>query len=154
MHSSITAVVNLYKTNTDLLFRFLEGLPENKEFTRPDEKANSANWIVGHLLNTRFEINKFAGAEGDCKWCELYCNGSKIQDSSVYPSISEMKPVWESVSKTMIEKISSLTENDLSAASELGVPNPDKDLRGLLGFFAFHEGMHMGQIVYLKRLLG
>lgn len=154
MHPSITAVANLYKSNTDLLFRFLDDLPDEKEFTRPDDKANSANWIVGHLLNTRFEINKFAGAEGDCQWCELYCNGSKIQNKSAYPSIAEMKPVWESISTKMIDSISKLSEEDLNAADSLGVPNPEKTLRGLLGFFALHEGMHFGQLVYLKRLLG
>ena len=153
MQPSIVAVANQYKINTDFLYKFLDGLSEEQEFMRPDDKANSANWLVGHLLNSRFEINKFMGEDSDCQWCDFYCNGSKIQDKSVYPSIAEMKPIWESISAKMLDSISKLNEDALNAPVSLGVPNPDKNLQGLLGFFAFHEGMHLGQILYLKRIL-
>lgn len=153
MHTSIAAVANLYKVNTELLSKLLDDLPEDQEFVRPDDKANSANWLVGHLLNSRFEINKFIGKESECQWHDLYCIGSKIQDKSVYPTISEMKPVWETISATLLDSISNLSEDALNEPNSLGIPNPDKDLRGLLAFFAFHEGMHFGQISYLKRLL-
>ena len=153
MHPTIATVASQYAINSSWAVKTLDGVTDDLEFVRPEEKANSANWIFGHILSTRYYINQQLGSDNKCEWSELYNGGVKIQDKSAYPSIALMKPIWESISAEMTGKIEKLGEEDLNAKS-ISVPNPEKNLRGVLTFFAMHETIHIGQIAYLRRLLG
>lgn len=153
MHPTIATVASQYVVNSSWAVKTLDGVTGDLEFLRPQEKANSANWIFGHILSTRYYINQQLGSDIECEWSELYNGGVKIQDNSAYPSLAKLKPIWESISAKMTAKIEQLSEEDLKAKS-IDVPNPEKNLRGTLTFFAMHETIHIGQIAYMRRLLG
>lgn len=153
MHSSIASVANLYVIHNDLLQRTIEGITDENEFTRPVGKGNSVNWIVGHIVNTRFFVNQLMGADARCEWEELYNGGVPIQDSSVYPSLTQLLSAWEKVSADLITSIGELSEEDLTAENTIGVPSKENNLRGVLTFFATHESVHIGQLAYIRRLL-
>ncbi|RME26999.1 MAG: DinB family protein [Candidatus Zixiibacteriota bacterium] len=150
-HPNFASLVQL---NTNLMDRMLDGISDDHAFTRPDGKANSAHFILGHLTASRYSMAGLLGIKEEPSWRELFSRGAEIKDTSAYPSFAELKNAWREISEKLQDRLSRIKDEELAAPSDSEYPGVDKTVGGSLVFLHFHESYHLGQLGYLRRLLG
>ena len=154
MHESIAQIADQYKLQTGVIDRILNGIPDEHLVTRPDDKANSIHFILGHITATRYSVAQMLGNSEGFAHAELFNRGAKVKDTSDYPSFLEIKAAWDQISLKMPELLAGATEEQLNTAMPFEPPAMENNLRGCLAFMAFHEAYHIGQISYVRRLNG
>jgi uncharacterized damage-inducible protein DinB len=154
MHSSITQIADQYKLQTGVIDRILDGVPQEHLTTRPDDKANSIRFILGHITHSRYAIAQLLGSEEAFAHGALFERGAKVRSDSEYPPFGEIKEAWDKISLAMPQLLEGATEEQLAAKQGFEPPGMENNLRGILTFLAFHEAYHIGQISYVRRLNG
>ena len=154
MHQTMTAVADQYKLNTKLFDKVLEGVKDNQQFTSPMEVANSVNWVAGHLVSSRYGVANMLGIEDKCPWGDMYDMGVDLKDSSEYPSLAEIKSAFKEISAKLESGLESAPESALTKEPPWQGPGMENSIRGTVAFMSFHESYHLGQLGYLRKLLG
>lgn len=148
------SIVNMLALNADALVKTLEGVTEDNAYNRPDKVCNSAHFVFGHIVTSRFEMARILGLQAENPWGKLFDYGASIQEPSSYPPLAELWAVWKTVCQRIVERLGELTDADLNAEGPFEVKPMDKTIGGCLNFLAFHETYHIGQLGYVRRFNG
>jgi len=148
-----TAAEN-YRFNSGLLDKMVSDLSPEEWLRRPGEKCNHLAWVVGHLIWARKQILKRLGTEWSQPWLGTFARGEKCEDGAAYPSPEAMLDSWREVSGILAHALDSVSEEALAAPSVNGPPSADGKFSGVVNFLAIHETYHVGQVSYLRGLLG
>jgi len=154
MHPSVIAAADSFKINTASFEQALENVQESDPFLRPMDKGNSVNFVVGHMVSSRFLVAQVIGVTEESPFGDLYRRGVEVKDASEYPSIDEIKQAWQKITPLLMKRLEDITEEELSAKPPFDVPFIENSVRGAVSFLAWHESTHLGQMAYLGRLLG
>jgi uncharacterized damage-inducible protein DinB len=142
--------------------RFLNDLSPDEWFWHPGELTTHLAWQVGHLAVAQYNlclrrIRDRIGADHALisdQYIELFQLGSQpVADRSVYPSIEEIRQVFNAVHEQAIRELAQRTDAELSVPVE----RPHAVFTTKLGaveWCAPHEMVHAGQIGLLRRMLG
>jgi len=152
MHQTMTAVSDLYKLNTSVFDKVLEGFQDDRQFDRPAEKANSVNWVAGHMASSRYGVANMLGVNDKCPWGDLYDMGSDVADISKYPSLDEIKSAWKEISAKVLKGLEDVEEEQLIKEPPWKAPGVEHSIRGSVAFMSFHESYHLGQLGYLRKI--
>jgi len=154
MNSAMAPLIEIYRANNMLLFNAVKDVKEQHIGVRPDDKANSILWIAGHLTASRFFVMSMAGHDEKCAWGELFGGEIKPGDEDKYPAMSEITDTWNKISKTLLNTLTNATDEALKGKPPFDFPVEDKTNLGGLAFMPLHESYHVGQLAYIRRLLG
>ncbi len=159
-HSSFLPVVKQFDLHSRLFNNVLAGMEGEAVAERLNEHVNHAQWIAGHLTNSRYHLAPLLGLHLSFPFADRYTDPSQppphnraIDASVKYPSIAEIKKSWNDLVKPFTEKIAALTDEQLSADTEARVPT-GKTLSDLLSFISSHESYHIGQLSIIRKYLG
>ena len=134
--------------------RSLEGFSETEIHIRINDISNSMLWIFGHIVQTRYLLARQIGL--DMSWSDgaPFDRGADILPVDQYPDLVEIMLAWDNISEAINKRLPELTDDDLAA--ELGFPLPVEEKTILTGisFLVWHESYHVGQLAYIRRLLG
>ena len=83
-----------------------------------------------------------------------FVGGTEAMASSELPSLDELKKAWEDISTKMNKRLEEVTEDELSKEPPWQPPVDEKTIRGAIAFLSLHESYHVGQMAYIRRLLG
>ncbi|HKK07984.1 MAG TPA: DinB family protein [Gemmatimonadota bacterium] len=134
--------------------RNLEGMSRQASLVQPQPAGNCAAWILSHLVHVQNAVMEVVGSEP--VW-----EGGGLAGPRSAPIVSgEGAPDWDELRDRFlgsrdrcVEAIAALTD----AALEDPLPGPFGDTTtraGLLGFLAFHQAYHVGQLGMARRLAG
>ena len=154
--TSIDPVIAQFGMCHRTIHRNLEGVSHDESVQRPDAGANSANWVLGHLLTSRNGLLKrFTGqALLDESVTAPYARGSKGEIGSGVP-IGELLATLDRSQPLLVDRLKRFTEEELAAKAQFGSPaGPDASLADAIAAMAFHEAYHVGQLGVLRRLVG
>ena len=143
-----------FQFNDGLFKKGIEGLTPEEWLRRPNDSSNHLLWIAGHVIWARGLAIGFLGSEWSRPWLPLFARGAKLDASAGYPSPEEAALAWQEVSGRLAEAMEGATEETLSKPSPEGIPSADGKIGGLIGFLAYHETYHVGQVAYLRSWLG
>ncbi len=153
--TGLSTVIPLFKTNKALFFKSLEGVSTEHLRQKPNEKSNPMIWIAGHLVFSRTGLVRIVGGKVDEKpWNTQFRRGASIDDMLTYPDSDEIAGQWKIVSDVLMTRLNELTEDELDLPSSFNVPSGEQTVRGAISFLHFHESYHIGQLAYLRKLLG
>jgi uncharacterized damage-inducible protein DinB len=130
----------------------LKNFEDDRQFDRPLDKANSVNWVAGHIASARYGVADSLGIKAKCPWGNLYDRGAEVADKAKYPSLQEIKTVWKDISAKIVKGLQEATEEQLSKEPEWQGPGMENSVRGVITFLSFHESYHMGQLGYLRKI--
>lgn len=151
----IATAANEYKFNNAYLEKTLKDLAPEEWLRRPDDTANHLAWIVGHLVWSRKQVLRRLGAEWDLPWLGMFARGEKLDLGTAYPSGQALLDAWKDTSDLLVQALENASEEKLaSPAPQPGPPSADGKLSGTIGFMAWHETYHVGQVSYLCCWLG
>ena len=154
MDSRIALSVEQYGVSTSLFEMALDGLSEEELLQSVGDDSNPMIWLVGHLTSVRINLLNVLGHKQEVSWASRFNRGETIDDRSEYPPMEQMLAVWKETTAALMARLEEISDAELSAESPIGLPIPDKTVRGTISFMAYHEGYHVGQMAYLRKWLG
>lgn len=131
---------------------FIENCPEEILDVKPIGHNNSIRWIIGHILvSAESFANKFDPDKNNLPvhYYELFERGSSLdQWTDTTPSIDELK-------KHLIEQQERISSEPIQVDdTPLKAPFLTCETAGELDHMScFHETMHLGQMMAMKRVL-
>jgi DinB superfamily len=151
--SSLEAIALIFKLNNEMVLRSLEGLSDADCWRRPSD-GNPMAWLVGHVTVSRAQLLAGLGHAYDHGLGPLFKRGATLGSPGDYPSRTLVEAAWRDTRARMRDAFASLTDDRLAEPSG-GKPLPGvKTTADLIAFSAFHESYHVGQMGYVRRLLG
>ena len=172
MHDSAT-LAHTVRVSEELVLRYVEGFDDTNRTARVDGLPNHLSWTIGHLsLTMHRAADKVAGftdpqALPTTDWVagdgtagdpsrydiESVCYGSKpVADSKRYPRLDRSVAIFRS----SIDRLAVATAEATPAMLEKEIAWGSTELAAgdLVTRVVFHNGIHAGQLIDLRRALG
>ena len=105
-----------------------------------------------HCVGT-FRALRLLGVEWTAPWLAHFERGSKPEDAVQYPSPDKVLAAWKELGAGLPAALEAVSAEAIRAAAPTPSPSLDGTVGGMVGFLAMHESYHVGQLVYLRRLL-
>jgi hypothetical protein len=150
--SAIEPIALIFKLNNVLVSRTLDGLSEDDVWSR-HAGGNPISWILGHITESRANLLGHLGAPFETGWGPLFPQGGAVLERARAPSRASIEAGWQATHQAMRDAFAGLGDRRLSEASPVDLPGADS-VAGLIGFYAFHESYHVGQLGYIRKRLG
>lgn len=152
--TTLQPVIETFKLQTRLFLNVTRDITEEHAKAHFGGSPNNIAWITGHLVATRYMLSTVLGLTDREPYPELFEKGKGIQDDVTYPSMDKLTAGWEDFAEKIIDRLESLTEDELQADPPIQTPIGDSTLRGFITFICHHEAYHIGQLSILKRYFG
>ncbi|TXN36068.1 DinB family protein [Flagellimonas hymeniacidonis] len=124
-----------------------ENLTEELALKCPSEHSNHSNWLLGHILHSRYMLANMLGDGTINPFGEIYWKSIENGD---YPTINEISKSFAKAGRELKEKLLGTSDAELEAK-----PAPDKPaLIDIVSFFLYHEAYHLGQLGYARKIIG
>jgi len=153
MDPVLAVCVNMMGTNEHLLGKALEGLSVEDAWKHPGD-ANPIYWIAGHVTIYRHSLLAALGAGSELPWAAPFKRTMQPDPSAGGPALAEISSSLSSAAPRLAARFAELSDADLAAEAPFKLPTPDRTLRGMIAFFAYHESYHLGQIALVRKWLG
>jgi hypothetical protein len=135
----------------------LKGFPEDKYCFQSGPHDNHALWCLGHLALTDAWIAKEVGITGvnvPSEWNAVFGQGTKpTSDASAYPSVSEVRRVFDATRAAVLNWTEGATEAQLAKSLKEQTGGFAADVLDGLYKLGWHEGWHFGQVASLRKAL-
>lgn len=132
----------------------LEGFTHEESVIAPQPAGNCANWVLGHVIVHRDAVLEMLGAER--LWTQAegdpYGYGSKPLEAKDARPFEELRADLKKAHERLMRTLETKAESDLM--TEIPTKSGPITLGQRIGFLAFHEGYHVGQIALLRRIVG
>lgn len=147
MDGSLLAILDV---NEAMFSDVLDGVSDDDFIRRLNSRANSMQWVAGHLAHTRCQMARLADEPVEA---DLSIFSSPLDSSITYPGRRQILAAWSGASAALREALQA-DEVDLAAPAPMRFPISDRSAGGALAFFAQHEAYHLGQLGLLRRAFG
>lgn len=154
METDFKNITGMFKTNTDIVNKALDGVEPEHWFRKPGDDSNHLTWVLGHLIVHRAQTLKWLGIDYDNTWGELFARGSERVADAEYPSPEELRQAWDRVSAELSAALKGSSEDVMTQPAPKGPPTFDGKVSGTVAFYAFHDTYHTGQVSFLRKWLG
>ncbi len=154
MDPVIATVLQHLEVSHSLYRKALSELSLEELHRRPGPDSSPLIWIAGHLASGRCGMLHLAGGTLEFPWPDLFSRGSRIVAPQLYPALEQVVAVWDEAGSGLRERLPRLTAEELAAPAPRKFPVADPSLRAALAFLTYHEAYHVGQLGYLRKILG
>lgn len=154
MNSDVTVLRNMFATNAKIFESATSDIPDDKWLLRAGQDSNHMTWITGHAVIHRAKVSKILGHSWSAPWENLFERGGKLVAPEQYPSPAELQRAWKEVSEKLSGSLEAVTPEVWSKAVPEGTFSLDGTVGGSVGVLCLHETYHMGQLAFLKKMLG
>ena len=151
--SRMSSLIVLYDMHTTYFANVIEDISDKDSHNRLNTKANHIAWLTGSLVEQRYEIAKMLGSDNKQAAHELFKDNKGIQDNITYPSLSEFKKDWETISPVLKNALANISSEKLDDSFEM-MPGMKMTYYDLITFVIYREANIIGQIALWRRLLG
>jgi hypothetical protein len=152
--TTLQPVIEAFKLQTRLFRNVTVDITDEHAKGHFAGSPNHIAWITGHLVSTRFMLSSVLGLPDREPFPEFFERGKGIQDDVNYPSMSKLTEGWDRFAEKIIDRLESLSEEDLQADPPIQTPIADNTLRGFITFICHHEAYHIGQLGLARRYFG
>jgi len=127
---------------------------------QPKEGLNHPLWILGHIALSQDSLIRAMCCGKEKKrpdWAALFGMKTKPSaDRGAYPSREAILNEMAAIQRESVEALRAMPDEELFAPLPKGVSGPPfLKMRADAAMLAIsHEGMHQGQLLYLRRMLG
>jgi hypothetical protein len=138
--------------------RFLDGLVgdfSDADWQVADPVGHDPRWIVGHLAVTRRRLLAMVGRESAAEPWEAYF-GRGTAPAGV-PADLDPRALLQALHdahRVLAGRWDAVTPDLLARPLGRTLPDGSDTVGGALGFLAWHESYHLGQLGLLRRLAG
>ncbi len=147
------SLIVLYDMHTKFLVSALNGISDKDANNRLKTKANHVAWLMGSLVQERFETAKIFGINEKQAADELFKDHKGIEDNINYPSVAEFKKDLDKITPKLRDALVTVGDEKLDEKFEM-MPDMKMTYYELITFMTYREANIIGQIALWRRLLG
>jgi uncharacterized damage-inducible protein DinB len=146
-------LVESFATTSWLVGRFGEGLSHEDSVASPPFRANSFNWVLGHILVSRDQALSLLKKEVVLTAEErvLYETGSEPLELRTAVALDRLLNAMESSQERLAEGLMSASLEDLTAVYD---EERDQTVGDRIKGLHWHETYHVGQLEILRQVNG
>jgi hypothetical protein len=146
-------LIRSFKTTHWLITKFAEGLTHKESITLPPFKANSFNWVLGHILVGRDRVLALLGQKtvleaGEAK---LYETGSEPVSASTAVTLERL---LDALSESQTSLGEGLVAASQQAMNKLYGEEQEQTVGSRIAGEHWHETYHVGQLEILRQVSG
>lgn len=145
--TTASAYTDMLNMQAGIFNNAFDGINDKDALKRPNDQVNHINWLLGHLTTCRYMLLNLIGGNASDPNFNIYFKA--IADETKYPALKEIREHWEKVSSVLIEKIESISEEEM----ETEIPGKGGRPKDFISFFTYHEAYHLGQVGYARKFL-
>lgn len=149
----IVPMVSTFRLDTRLLVNCFDGVDDEKALHRPSDEVNNMAFVAAHLTDSRRYLANMLGPEVDNPFPELD-DGTGIDDFPELPTVEALLKAWKEMGEVLNERLRAATPEQLDADAPIDFGVDDGSLLGGIAFLLHHEGYHIGQLGYLRKMMG
>jgi hypothetical protein len=154
MTTALDAHLGTYALNQAILARCIDGFAGG-DWTRADAQDHTALWILGHLATCRRLVRSSAGDQPPpAAWTAAFAKGTRPADVPHDLDPGEVLADLIASGEGLCTVLRTLPDEVLGRSTGKAWPNGSDTLLGMVGFFAWHESYHLGQLGLLRRTVG
>jgi hypothetical protein len=152
--TSMPALLLAFDLHTKLFANVIDGISDKDSQNRLNTKANHVAWIAGSLVHERYELANVLEISMKQTSHELFMGHKGIQDSIPYPSLSEFRKDWQTITPVLRDALANISNEELESRDLYQMPGEDLTLFDAMAFILDREAYCIGQIGLYRRLLG
>lgn len=136
--------------------QMIQGLNEDQLLQTPPEAGHNILWNLGHIVYSNAGLlYEPCGLESPIprEYAALYKGGTSPSDWTDTPNVPECLELFQSGTETMIKDLEAGKFTGYKAR-ELAPGYAIKSAEEAVLFNAFHEGIHLGMVMELRKLIG
>lgn len=151
--SEVDKLTESFRTTNWLITRFSAGLTHEDSVTHPPFKANTFNWVLGHILVGRDRVLRLLDQEPllDSSWTGLYESGSPTITIKTAVTLGNLLNTLEKSQEALVGGLQAIPTEVLS--EKLGDQNKQSIAEMIAGLH-WHETYHLGQLEILRQVSG
>jgi uncharacterized damage-inducible protein DinB len=155
MIEAVKTLSGLYGANSELLVRSVQGLSPEQVTAWHGEEGNSILWIVGHVVTSRYGVCNYLGLDVTNPFGRQFTRGAKRKDDVAdYPPFEDLLEDWKKVSGTVQDGFGVISQERWKEGITASFPGVESTVEGAVSFLHLHESYHIGQLAYIRRILG
>ena len=154
MGSQVAPLYEILRLNERLFLNTLDGVDEDTAQKQPAEGVNNMVFIAVHLLDARCYLARMLGADSEHPYQKQLDGVSSIDEMKAFPELEGVRVAWREVSEVLAERLPAISEAELGEKAPAEFPVADGTILGGTAFLLQHESYHIGQLAYLRRVLG
>lgn len=136
----------------------MEDFPADKAVWQPFPGANHFLWNLGHIAVTdAYFVSRLGAARADlpASWEKLFGMGSTPTPSAGdYPTVKEVSEAMSRAHEVLVAGFAALSDSRLAEPLSRELATFAPTFAHLPASIAWHEGVHAGQIVALRKAIG
>jgi uncharacterized damage-inducible protein DinB len=144
----------IFTVNNSLVSRAITGLSEDELWHRPAESSNPMFWLLGHIVHTRGALLRMLGEPYRTGWGDRFQRGAALKSRADYPALDDVERVRAETIERLLARLSALSEEELTREATGPALPASKTLGDQVAFLGLHEAYHVGQLGYIRKLLG
>jgi len=143
-----------YQFNTNFIKEMAKELSD-EDWNQKHGEANSAYWLLGHIAQTRRQFVRLLQDElAVDDWEEYFKPRSNLDRPDSAPSVEFLLKDISNTGLKITKYLNAISDEDADKELPQTLPSGDNNIRGYAYFLYFHEGYHMGQIGFVRRVAG
>jgi len=154
MTDLIKPISSIFFLNTKLFTNCIEGVTEDIYLRRESSGINNIAFIACHIIDARFFIARFAGAEIENPFKDVFDRIKSPGQAELFPPVGTITPLWKEISIHIENRFKEIPQEYLMKEAGLQLPLTEKTILGGLSFLIQHEAFHIGQLALLRKLSG
>lgn len=154
MNERVGPLYEISALNTRLFRNTLSGVDDASAQSRPGPEGNNMAFIAAHLLDARAWLARYLGVQYQHPFADELAAVTSIDEIERFPALDSVLAAWNEVSAHLRERLVSLTDEEIERESEQEFPIGDRSVLGGIAFMLQHESFHIGQLAFIRRLLG
>lgn len=155
MSKELIALGQRFVFNTGMLQKIVDGFATADWNYQPENGGNSVHWLIGHIAYYRRVLRRKLGEDiAEEAWEKLFLPRLENYHVDQFPPVEYLLEDFSQSRKHIVERFAGISEEDAEADWGREFPDGAKSVKGGCYFLHFHESYHIGQIGYIRRLLG
>jgi hypothetical protein len=148
-------LLNQFRFNQMVLTLLLKDVTQEDSLRVPASDANSINWMLGHLIAARGTVLKNTGAEPVwvARLAAPYARGNNSFPDGALP-FAELNTLLSTSFDELTSALAAFEPRLMETCTERMPHLESGTWADRFGSFVCHEAYHIGQIGYVRRLLG
>ncbi len=147
-----------FRYTTNLFKLSLDGLTEEDGLRQPQPAGNCANWVAGHLTNSRLGTLKLLGQKppvDPAPYARYQRSSDPLTAADGALTLERIRHDFAATGDALAAGLAALTDEAIAAPAPYSpTGNADETIGTLLIMLVFHESYHVGQLGLLRRLAG
>ena len=154
MLPELLATARIYATSEHMLTRLVGDFTPEDWLAR-DPVGHTPLWVVGHLATYRKKVAAMVGApQPEAPWEAAFLKGTAPADVPADLDVQAVLASFRASHAAILGRWEALTAVAMAEPYGRTLPDGTDTIGGAIGFMAWHETYHLGQLGLLRRLAG